>query len=264
MNTVRTYGRAPFTVAVVHGGPGAAGEVAPVARKLSTGRGVLEPLQTAASVQGQIAELKSVLERHGTPPVTLIGFSWGAWLCFMVAAEHPTLVKKLVLVSSGPFESKYAAGIQQTRLSRLSEAERSELESLIERMDDPTSGDKSATFARFGALFSKADAYDPEPGEPTPIDYRVDIFEGVWRDAARLRRSGGLLELGKRIQCPVVAIHGDHDAHPAEGVRRPLATVLKDFRFILLERCGHAPWTERHAKDQFYRTLEELLVQKTP
>lgn len=54
-----------------------------------------------------------------------------------------------------------------------------------------------------------------------------------------------------------MAIHGDYDPHPAEGVEKPLAAVLKDFRFILLDRCGHLPWIERQAKDRFYSILRE-------
>ena len=53
MKNLRKYGNAPFNVAVIHGGPGASGEMAPVARKLSSNWGVLEPLQTEASLDGQ-------------------------------------------------------------------------------------------------------------------------------------------------------------------------------------------------------------------
>jgi pimeloyl-ACP methyl ester carboxylesterase len=63
--------------------------------------------------------------------------------------------------------------------------------------------------------------------------------------------------LGKRIRCPVVAIHGDYDPHPAAGVRDSLAPVIKDFRFILLEKCGHYPWREQGAKDRFYNILKD-------
>jgi hypothetical protein len=35
MKNLRIYGKAPFNVAVIHGGPGAVGEMAPVARELS-------------------------------------------------------------------------------------------------------------------------------------------------------------------------------------------------------------------------------------
>jgi len=77
MKNLRKYGNAPFNVAVIHGGPGAPGEMAPVAHQLSTDWGVLEPLQTAISLEGQVQELKSVLERNGSLPMTLIGHSWG-------------------------------------------------------------------------------------------------------------------------------------------------------------------------------------------
>ena len=53
------HGRAPHRVVVVHGGPGGAGEMAPVARRLGQDFGVLEPLQVADSVEGQVAELRN-------------------------------------------------------------------------------------------------------------------------------------------------------------------------------------------------------------
>lgn len=52
MENLRIYGQSPFTLAVIHGGPGAGGEMAPVARELASARGVLEPIQTATSLEG--------------------------------------------------------------------------------------------------------------------------------------------------------------------------------------------------------------------
>jgi pimeloyl-ACP methyl ester carboxylesterase len=78
----------------------------------------------------------------------------------------------------------------------------------------------------------------------------------VWRDAEELRKSGKLLKLGNHIRCPVVAIHGDCDPHPAKGVEKSLSSVLKNFRFILLVNCGHMPWLEKKARDRFYKVLK--------
>jgi pimeloyl-ACP methyl ester carboxylesterase len=260
MNTLRKYGTATYSVVVVHGGPGAGGEMAPVAHELATDYGVLEPIQTAMSVDGQVEELKMQLMQHADLPVILIGFSWGAWLGVIVAAKHPELARKVILVGSGPFDKKYAADIQEIRLNRLSEEERSEVESLIEKLQNPEITDRSTAFARFGELLSKADAYDPIANESDdPVEIRADIFEPVWAEAAEIRRSGKLLEYAKQVQCPVVAIHGNHDPHPAEGVKKPLSAALKNFRFILIEHCGHKPWIERQAKDEFYHILREEL-----
>jgi pimeloyl-ACP methyl ester carboxylesterase len=236
--------------------------MAPVARELASLRGVLEPIQTATALDGQVEELRAVLETFGDLPVTLIGYSWGAWLSFIVAAGYPTIVGKLVLVGSGPFEQKYVARLAETRLGRLSEGERGEFESIVKALDDPAAGDKDRLLARLGELASITDTYDPienDLAESDRVRARGDLFQSVWRDAAEMRRSGELLELGKRIECPVVAIHGDYDPHPAAGVQEPLSAVLGRFCFILLEKCGHTPWLERHARDAFYMVLAREL-----
>jgi pimeloyl-ACP methyl ester carboxylesterase len=167
--------------------------MAPVARRLASGWGVLEPIQTAASLEGQVEELRAVLDNHGDLPVTLIGFSWGAWLSYLVAARHPALVKKLILVGSGPFEERYVANLQETRLGRLSGAERAEFVSILRVLGDPTSGDKDTLLARLGALAAKADAYD-----------RVVDASGASRSAEKEREAAGLGEV-----------------HPMSGGRHP-------------------------------------------
>jgi pimeloyl-ACP methyl ester carboxylesterase len=81
----------------------------------------------------------------------------------------------------------------------------------------------------------------------------------VWKDAKKMRETNQLLELGKTVQCPVVAIHGDFDPHPLEGVEKPLKRILRDFRFVLLKNCGHTPWLEKQAQEEFYRELEKAV-----
>jgi pimeloyl-ACP methyl ester carboxylesterase len=257
MDNLRIYGEPPFTVAVVHGGPGAPGEMAPVARELSSDTGVLEPLQTATTLDGQVEELRQVLEGSGDLPIILIGFSWGAMLSFILASRHPALVKKLILVAGAVFEDRYAADITETRLRRLGEAEREEAFALMVSLEDPALADKDGAMARLGELISQADACDPLPHDSEVLAVQHDVFQGVWRQAAELRSSGELMKLGKRIECPLVAIHGDYDPHPPTGVSEPLSRVLSDFRFILLKKCGHRPWTERNARDEFYAVLRK-------
>lgn len=261
MNTLRKYGKAPFKMAVIHGGPGAPGEMAPVARELSSLGGILEPLQTKNTIEGQVGELKDALHRSGNLPVILVGWSWGAWLSFIFAAQYPASVKKLILIGSGPFEEKYSLDIMKIRLNRLSQEEKEKVFSLTETLNNPAGGDKNAAMARYGNLISKADSYAPLPHQSEIVECQYDVHQKVWGQASKLRSSGKLLKLGGNIQCPVVAIHGDYDPHPAEGVKGPLSRILKDFRFILLEKCGHQPWVERSAKDRFYCILKSEMGQ---
>lgn len=256
MENLRIYGNRPYNVAVVHGGPGALGGLAPVAREIAAYNGVLEPVQTEDSVRGQAEELYTVLVENADLPVVLVGFSWGAWLSIITAAWYPGTVRKLILVGSGSFEQKYAESIFPERLKRLGEEERTELLGLAEAMDG-LSDDKAA---RMMELLNKADIYEALPQKSEGAEFDYHIYRSVWQQAEKMRISGELLELASGIRCPVVAAHGDYDPHLAEGVREPLSRVLKDFRFILLEKCGHTPWLERNARDKFYDIIRDEIT----
>ncbi len=257
MKVIRKYGERPYKVAVLHGGPGVAGEMAPVARELASVRGILEPLQTAKTILGQREELRTVLRRSSDPPFTLIGYSWGAWLGYLFAAYYPSYVKKLILVSCAGFKESDGVKTLETRLSRLDIKERAEVVALMEFLKQPGAGENKMAGPRLGELLAKADAYDPVQGEREPVEFDQEIHQMVWGEAEAMRQNGKLLELGRRIHCPVLAISGDHDPHPAESVQNQLTDVIKNFRFVLLEKCGHIPWLEKQARERFFTLLQE-------
>jgi pimeloyl-ACP methyl ester carboxylesterase len=257
LETIRKYGSAPFNIGLLHGGPGAAGEMKPVAEELSKEFGVLEFLQTGNTVAGQIRELYDQLMESADLPVTLVGYSWGAWLGFLFAGEYPCLLKKLILVSSGAFEDKYNKDFMKIRLDRLSVEEREKAERLISAIDSGDAG--NATLKEFGELMTIADSYDYLRSNDGTVDLDIQIYRSVWAEAAELRRTGKLLEHSGEIRCPVVAIHGKYDTHPPEGVDGPLSDKLGDFKMIRIERCGHTPWKEKEAKDKFYEVLRAEL-----
>lgn len=255
---VRFYGEKPFKAALIHGGPGAAGDMKIVCETLSKDFGVLEPLQTQKSIEGQLSELKDTLEKHAPSPIVLIGHSWGAMLSFMFASKYPHLVKKLVMVSSGNLEAKYASKMQENRTEKfgqLSDHDKHTLEHLQEVLQDKLHPNRNQAFATYGTMMNKLDAYDPCPIEVDTSLYNADIFHAIWTEASTLRNSGQLLEMGKNIRCNVTAIHGEDDSHPAHGVKASLEKVIQQVSFFTLEKCGHTPWLETHAKDDFYALL---------
>ena len=235
-----------------------------MACELAADWGVLEPQQTAASILGQVSELYDVIRDKADIPVILIGWSWGAMLGFIFTAHYPRLVSKLVLVSSGPFRAEYAVGIMTTRQERLSVVLKQEAESLMNVPQNPADVRQDETLRRFGEIMAQADSYDPLPSGEEPVSVRYDIYRPVSEEAARLRSSGELLQLGAQITCPVLAIHGDYDPHPWQGVAEPLAEVIGDFRLIRLPRCGHQPWRERLARDEFYLRLRAEITVAMP
>lgn len=134
MINVRFYGEKPYKVAVVHGGPGAPGSVAAIARVLSTDIGVIDPLQTQKTIKDLLEELGEVIRASCMAPITLIGHSWGAWLVILYAAKYPELARKIILVGSGPFEIKYADRINKSRRMHLTETEGKEYDCLLKKL----------------------------------------------------------------------------------------------------------------------------------
>jgi len=114
-----------------------------------------------------------------------------------VADFTETRIKKLILISSGPFEEKYAANIMKTRLQRLRKGEGREAKALYEAMISSTLSRDSLT--RFGQLISKADSYDPLPDESHPSPVNPEVYRSVWDEASKLRNIGHLLDIAQLL-----------------------------------------------------------------
>ena len=256
MQPFRTYGPPPYAVILIHGGPGAPGSLAPLANLLKDHVSLLEPFQQAGTIGGQVKEMHDTISRHGKMPVVLVGHSWGAWLGWIFAAEYPQVARKLIMIGAGPFEEKYAENIARLRMQRLSPEEQQTVQELAAGLKNAQGAAKKETFRKLGRLMTKADTYARVSEDEHTIDYQPETYESIWPEAAALRASGKLAGMAARIRCPVTAIHGDYDPHPAEGVEMPLSASLKDFRMIRLKNCGHYPWNERHAQERFINILK--------
>jgi len=260
MENYRIYGRGQIEAAVIHGGPGAAGSVASVAKRLSIKRAVIEPLQTKNTIKAQVEELKDVLVANCSGPINLIGHSWGAWLACIFAERYPFMVKKIILVASAPFEERYALDISEKRISRLTEKQRIRLDFLSGMLKQHGLKNKSIYLGALSLVFLKTDSYDLIPGPYDKVNIKYNIYKDVWPEAEKLRKSGGLIDIIKRIDRPVTAIHGDYDPHAYLGVKEPLKKHIKNFSFILLKDCGHYPWLEKNSKDKFFKILNKEIT----
>lgn len=254
MESSRIYGKEPIRVVLLHGGPGAAGSMAPVAEKVSLGMGVLEILNHGKSIEEQIYEIYEEVLRHCDLPVILAGHSWGAWLGWIFTAKVPNLVSKLILISSGPFEVKFATEIQATRLSRLDEEEKAAFQHKAQQLVNAEPGEVNDIFRQLGKIMQKSDQYDSQ-SIPDEEEISYEVYRKVWPEAEQLRKSGELLKMAQQITVPVVALHGNYDPHPFQGVFEPLRKNHSDFKMHIIDKCGHYPWLEKEASGDFYKKL---------
>lgn len=257
----RQYGDTGPLVAVLHGGPGAPGYMAPVARELADlGFRVLEPLQRRSStvpltVAQHIADMREVLA-HSCPGErpALVGSSWGAMLALAYAATHPDECGPLVLVGCGTFDTSARARFEELRRERTTP----ELQKAIEEVRK-TVAHPDEQLARVAQLITAIYAFDPIPGELEVIACDAVGNQESWEDMLRLQREGVYPAAVTAIRSPVLMIHGSHDPHPGRMIRDGLLPYLPQIEYHEMAECGHYPWQERRAKSGFYAKLASWL-----
>lgn len=255
---VRLYGRAPYSIILVHGGPGAIGSLKGFAQQLGgrSGMGVIEALQSQYTINGLIEELSGQISQYGSRPVSLVGHSWGAWLAALAAARYPELVQRVILVGCPPLTDRYVPEIAARRLQGLP----AEDAAVFQRLCSGQAGD--ADMEKIPKILEKADNYCLEGRELHQAD-RADsrMHNLIWEEAARLRSSGELLSAFWQSKGGIYLIQGENDPHPAQGVRIPLEESGIRCEAHILKRCGHSPFIERYAREGFYALLLEILAQ---
>ncbi len=224
---VRHYGSTGPHVIVVHGGPGAPGHMAPVARGLMNSFQVMEPFQRGSgnvrlTVAQHVADLHELVDGHA-----LVGSSWGAMLALAYAAAHPQAAGPLVLIGCGTFDNVARASYQATLERRMSQNE---------------------------SLYD----YDTEEPEPSEFDERA--HQETWDDMLECQVSGLYPAAFAAIRSPVLMLHGIYDPHPGRMIRDSLLPFVPHLHYREWERCGHYPWLERAVRADFFATLRTWLA----
>lgn len=249
----REHGTHGPEVVVLHGGPGAPGSAAPLARILSPHCRVTEPWQRGSgheplTVDRHVDDLADVVASVGSRPI-LVGWSWGAMLALAFAARHPDSAARIVLVGCGTFDEVARKRLRDRLKRRSSGALGTHLDRLARGGADPV--------ARVRALspvytFARRPEDSPDADHP-PFDEVA--FTQTWNDAIRLQRKGRHPAEFAAIRAPVTMIHGDYDPHPGSLVRDSLRKFLPHLHYVELPACGHSPWIEAHAAGVFETAL---------
>lgn len=274
----RMYGADGPLVAVLHGGPGAPGSMVAVARRLGESFRVLEPFQRRSgderlTVARHVADLHEFLQSQhlsSRPSRTrgegqdedrpaLVGHSWGAMLALAYAAAHPGSVAALVLIGCGTFDPVAREHMRQAIERRMDDALRQRLERLAGEAPDP-----DARLSLMGDLLLPLYSHDLAAADHEDAGERSDArgHDETWEDMLRLQEAGVYPGAFRAIHVPVLMLHGAVDPHPGPLIRASLQPFLPQLEYRELERCGHYPWLERAAREEFYVVLCDWLARR--
>jgi pimeloyl-ACP methyl ester carboxylesterase len=231
--------------------------MAPVARGLADDFRVIEPFQRAGgaeplTVMRHVADLHEVVSC--SRPCTLVGHSWGAMLVLAWAAAYPESARSLVLIGSGTFDAAARAEFQR-RVDRRAREVRPLLVELR-----ATIGDRDERLARAGALLLPAYSCDLVSNDLEVAAADARSFDETWSDMLRCQEAGEYPAAFTAIECPVLMLHGDVDPHPGAMIYDSLKPHLRRLEYRELQRCGHYPWLELHARVEFFSVLRDWLA----
>jgi len=259
---VRTYGAGSREVVLLHGGPGAPGTMAPLGRALADAFCVLEPLQRRAGLV-PLTVARHVADLHAVMPAraALVGSSWGAMLALSFAAVHPDRVTGLALVGCGTYDEASRQTYKQEMARRWEAVCGDERRSLEQDLAQATSDEeRERVFGLLAALATRAQGHDPLPAPDEGLaPDRLGHLE-TWADVLRLQAEGKEPAGFAGIAAPAVMIHGAEDPHPGRSTYETLLAFLPQLEYVELPRCGHVPWSERHARVPFFALLRAWLV----
>lgn len=171
-------------------------------------------------------------------PVDLVGFSFGSLVSGLIAAHHPALVGRMVLVAAP------ALGIKGPSLGLVS----------LGREMAPEEHDNAVRHN-----LQRLMLHQPAAIDATAVALHAANFAGDRLRLRRLARTTIMLELKLRWQCPVHAVWGRQDVLAQDELER-LPQVLSgcDLRdLVLIDNAGH--WVQYEQADAFNRVLAAAL-----
>lgn len=264
MIRVRRHGAAGPWVIVLHGGPAAVGEAAPLARGLAGEFRVLEPWQRGGGGQ-TLTVARHVEDLHqvatslcgGVRPA-LVGHSWGAMLGLAYAATHPDAAGPLVLVGCGTFDLASRRRMDAIYDERIDADLRRKLDQVEQEADSSDRLKKKYELLR--PLFLYDPVEEEEDAEANAVPFDQQAHSETWNDMLRLQGEGVYPAAFAAITSPVIMLHGAYDPHPGEMIRDSLKPYLPQVEYHQWDRCGHNPWLERAVHDDFFATLRRWLL----
>lgn len=260
MDSYRIYGSSEVRMVLIHGGPGARGSLRDLAKTLSQHFSVVEIDQFSLTIDKLIEDMHNIIHKLCKRKIILLGHSWGAWLIALYADRHPEMVEQLILVGSGPFESRYLKEFHQKRLSRLSRSQKLEYDKLLTQLNSDSNQNRNSTMSKFGSLMERVDSYQYFDQTAKYIgEADFESFNAIWSEASKLRESGELIDTVKRIDIPINIVQGDHDSHGINGILEPFRSHQIKSNNFTIERCGHYPWRERYGRERFLNIILDIV-----
>jgi pimeloyl-ACP methyl ester carboxylesterase len=178
-------------------------------------------------------------------------------LALVYATHHPPTPAGLVLIGCGTFSQAARAEFEARRALRLTPADHARIAHITEAEKDP-----NRRLAEWGRVMTRVYGYDVDdgPSDLTVVD--AVAHEQTWADIVRLINHGVYPAAFAAITCPVLMLHGEADPHPGHLTSDELRRHIPHLEYREFSKCGHSPWLERQARDEFFESINTWIADR--
>jgi pimeloyl-ACP methyl ester carboxylesterase len=178
-----------------------------------------------------------MLREQKFSPIDVVGFSFGGWLAAEIAANDPSLFRRMMLVA--PF------GIKPPEGHILDMYIMTTAEYLRTSVADPEA------VPEFATLYNAASPETIESWEDARVESAQLGWEPYMHNPSLEHHVRGLAGL------PTLIVWGSRDAIVPQSAAQSFARAIPGARLQLIEGCGHRPEIERRA--EFVTMLEQFI-----
>lgn len=185
------------------------------------------------TVQGMTAHFLAFADALGLREVDLLGFSLGGMVAQQAALEHPSLIRRMLLVGTGPEGGEDIMHVEKPELGRIfADASLSGYERLVRLFFTPTDASRKAGQEFVTRLGLRTADREPVSG-PAVAQAQVAAFRAWERvDGERFAKLG-------RITQPCLVINGMFDRMIPVRNSYFLAEHLPDATLLVFRDAGH-------------------------
>lgn len=251
------------------GGPGNSGEYfAPVAKRVGkhyqsilldqrgTGKStVSEYSAETINLSEAISDLELLRVHLKFDEWTVLGHSWGGMLGMAYAAQHPQVVKNLILVTPGGMTMDFK-DFEQIIMSRLTEQDFE----TITYWQDPERSASDPYGAMIEMMKGQQPGYFLERDKAKEFiaflntdNFSVPTYQIMWSDLMEINYD--LTESLRVFKNPTLLLLASHD--PGLTIGSAIKNTLPQSKVVIIEESGHYPFIEQ--PEAFYAALFAFL-----
>jgi proline iminopeptidase len=260
---------------VLHGGPGASHDyLLPQMLALADTHELLFYDQRGGGRSGSdsgeeitwrthVDDLGALIAEFALKPLSIVGYSWGALLALLYAAEASSgeegpFVRpaRLVLLDPAPATAK----LRQVFEAEFARRQREDpIRSWREELQRSGLAERDREEYRQRAFELSVAGYFADPAKArdlTPFRVIGKVQQSVWQSLGEY----DVTDLIARVSCPAVVVHGRQDPIPLESSEMIARTLGAEL--VVLEDCGHVPYVER--PEELFEAVNRFLAETQP